>query len=134
VFKKVLVSYNVLCGTRNAITPKKADTKALHGWWKYWRQQGKQFFQGEPRKIKDHDLQKIFDLYSAGIFSGISFEMKNGLPSRMHQLSIAQEVSNIHPTLTNHGVPDSFQLSTAKDPNNYGVPEDGVPDSILLAS
>jgi hypothetical protein len=63
-------------------------------------------------KIKDHDLQNIFDLYSAGIFSGISFEMQNGLPSRMHQLLIAQGVSNIHPSLTNHGVPDSFQLPT----------------------
>jgi hypothetical protein len=94
----------------------------------------KQFLQGGPSKIKEHDLHKILDLYSAGIFSGISFEMENGLPSRMHQLSIAQGVSSIHPTLTNHGVPDSFRLSTAKDPNNYGVPEDGVPDSILLAS
>jgi hypothetical protein len=92
------------------------------------------FCTGEPSKIKDHDLQKIFDLYSAGIFSGISFEIQNGLPSRMHQLSITQRVSNSHPTLTNHGVPDSFQLSTAKDPNNYGVLVDGVPASILLAS
>jgi hypothetical protein len=81
VFEKHFVSYNVLRGTRNAITPKKADNKALYGWWKYWRQQGKQFLQGGGSKIKDHDLQKIFDLYSAGIFSGISFEMQNGLPS-----------------------------------------------------
>jgi hypothetical protein len=73
---------------------------------------------------------QIFDLYSAGIFSGISFEIQNGLPSRMHQLSIAQGVSNIHPMLTNHGVPDSFQLPTAKYPNNYGVLGDGVPDSL----
>jgi hypothetical protein len=79
-------------------------------------------------------LQKIFDLYSAGIFSGISFEMQNGLSSRMHQLSTTQGVSNIHPMLTNHGVSDSFQLSTAKDPNNYVVPEDGVPDNFSLAS
>jgi hypothetical protein len=92
------------------------------------------FAGGGGSKIKDHDLQKIFGLYSAGIFSSILFEMQNGLPSRMHQLSIAQGVANIHPTLTNHGVPDSFQLSTAKDPNNYGVPEDGVPDSIVLVS
>jgi hypothetical protein len=134
VFEKHLVSYNVLRGTRNAITPKKADKKAIHGWCKYWRQQGKQFLQGEPSKIKDHDLQKIFDLYSAGIFSSISFEMQNALPSRMHQLPITQGVSNSHPTLTNHGVPYSFQLSTAKDPNNYGVVKDGVADSILLAS
>jgi hypothetical protein len=28
-------------------------------------------FAGGGSKIKDHDLQKIFDLYSAGIFSGI---------------------------------------------------------------
>jgi hypothetical protein len=76
----------------------------------------------------------IFDLYSAGIFSGISFEMQNGLPFRMHQLSSTQGVSNSHPTLTNHSVPGSFQISTAKDPNIYGVVEDGVPDSILLAS
>jgi hypothetical protein len=60
--------------------------------------------------------------------------MENGLPSRMHQLSIAHGVSNIHPSLTNHGIPYSFQLSTAKDPNNYGVLEDGVPDSIYVAS
>jgi hypothetical protein len=86
VFEKHLVSYNVLSRTGNAITPKETDNRALHGWWKYWRQQGKQFLQGGGRKIKDHHLQKIFDLYSAGIFSGISFEMQNGLPSRMHQL------------------------------------------------
>jgi hypothetical protein len=122
-----------LRGTRNAITPKKADNKALHGWWKYWRQQGKQFLQGGPGKIKDHDLQKIFDLYYAGVFSSISFEIQNFLPSRMHQLSITQGVSNIHPTLTNHGVPDSFQLPTAKDPNNFGVVEGGVPVSNLLS-
>jgi hypothetical protein len=35
VFEKHLVSYNVLCGTRNAITPKNANNKALHGWWKF---------------------------------------------------------------------------------------------------
>jgi hypothetical protein len=134
VFENHLVSYNVLRGTRNSITPKKADSKALHGWWKYWSQQGKRFLQGGGRKIKDHNLQKIFNLCSAGIFSGISFEMQNGLPSRMHQLSISQGVAIIHQTLTNHGVIDSFELSTAKDPNNYGVPEDGVPDSIVLAS
>jgi hypothetical protein len=90
--------------------------------------------QGEPSTIKDHDLQKIFVLYSAGIFSGISFEMQNGLPSRMHQLSIAQGVSNIHPSLTYHGVPDIFQLSTDKDPKHYGVTEDGLPDSYSLVS
>jgi hypothetical protein len=89
---------------------------------------------GEPSKIKDHDLQKPFDLYSAGIFSGISFEMQNGLPSRMHKLSIAQGVSNIHPLLTNHGVRDSFQLSTAKDPKHYGLPEDGLSDRYPLVS
>jgi hypothetical protein len=94
----------------------------------------KAFLQGGPSKIKDHDLQKIFDLYSAGIFSGISFKMQNGLPSRMRQLSIAEGVSNIHPSLTNHGVPYSFQISTAKDPKNYGVPEDGLPDSYSLVS
>jgi hypothetical protein len=49
-------------------------------------------------------------------------------------MSITQGVDNIHPTLTNHGVLDSFEFSTAKDPNNYGVLEDGVPDSIVLAS
>jgi hypothetical protein len=36
VFEKHLVSYNVLRGTRNAFTPKKADSKVLCGWWKYW--------------------------------------------------------------------------------------------------
>jgi hypothetical protein len=81
---------------------------------------------GEPSKIKDHDLQKLFDLYSAGIFSGISFEMQNGLPSRMHQLLIAQGVSNTQPVLTNHGVPDSFKPSTTKDPKHYGLPKDGL--------
>jgi hypothetical protein len=64
VFEKHLVAYHVLRGTRNAITPKKADSKALlHGWSKYWRHQGTQFLQGEPRKMKVHDLQNIFDLY-----------------------------------------------------------------------
>jgi hypothetical protein len=90
------------------------------------------FLLGEPSKIKDHNLQKLFDLYSAGIFSGISFEMQNGLPSRMHQLSIAQGVSNTHPLLTNHGVPDSFQPSTAKDPKHYGLPKDGLSDRYPL--
>jgi hypothetical protein len=46
VFKKHLVSYNALRGTRNAFTPKKVNNKALHGWWKYWRQQGKFFLRG----------------------------------------------------------------------------------------
>jgi hypothetical protein len=36
VFEKHMLTYNVLRGTRNAITPKKADSKDLHGWWKYW--------------------------------------------------------------------------------------------------
>jgi hypothetical protein len=99
-----------------------------------WQQQRKQFLKGEPRKIKDHDLHKIFAIYYAGIFRGISFEMQNGLPSRMQQLSIAQGVSNIHPTLTYHGVTCIFQLSTDNDSDTYGVPEDVVLDSILLAS
>jgi hypothetical protein len=60
--------------------------------------------------------------------------MKNGIPSRIHELSITQGVSNILPMSTTHGLPDSFQLSTAKDSNNYEVKEDGVPDSIVLAS
>jgi hypothetical protein len=47
------------------------------------------------------------DLYYAGIFSGISFEMQNSLPSIMYELSTTQ------------GVPDSFQIATAKDPCNY---------------
>jgi hypothetical protein len=66
-----MVSYNALRGTQNVITPKKADNKALHGWWKYWRQQGKHFLQGKSSKLKDHNWQKIFDVYYAGIFSGI---------------------------------------------------------------
>jgi hypothetical protein len=52
----------------------------------------------------------------------------------MHQLSITQGVSNIHPSLTNHSAPDSFQLSTAKEPKHYGVPEDGLPGSYSLVS
>jgi hypothetical protein len=32
VFDNHLVSYNALSGTRNVITPKKANNKALHGW------------------------------------------------------------------------------------------------------
>jgi hypothetical protein len=60
--------------------------------------------------------------------------MQNGLPSGMYQLSITQGLYNIHPSLTNHGVRDSFQLPTAKDPNHYGVPEDGLPDSYSLVS
>jgi hypothetical protein len=79
-------------------------------------------------------LQKIFYLYCAGIFRSILFEMQNGLPSRMHEFSITQGVYNRLPMLTTQGLPDSFQLSTAKDPNNYGVKKDGVPENILLAS
>jgi hypothetical protein len=109
VFENHLASYNSVRGTPNAITPKKADNKVLHGWWKYWRQQGKQFMLGESRKIKDQDWHKFFVLYSAGIFSGISFEIQNGLPSRMYELSIIQ------------GVPNSFQVATAKYPCNYQV-------------
>jgi hypothetical protein len=60
--------------------------------------------------------------------------MKNGLPSRMYQLSITHGVSNSHTTLTYHSVPDSLQLPTANDPNAYGVVEGGVSDSILVAS
>jgi hypothetical protein len=116
-----MVSYNALRGTQNAITPKKSDNKALHGWWKYWRQQGKQFVQGGSSKIKYHDWQKIFDLYSAGIFSGISFEMQSDLPSRMYEFSTTQ------------GVPHSFQVATAKYHCNYEV-NDGVPDSIQVAT
>jgi hypothetical protein len=52
----------------------------------------------------------------------------------MHELSITQGVSNSLPILTTQGLPDSFQLSTAKDPNTYELEEDGVPDIILLAS
>jgi hypothetical protein len=74
---------------------------------------------GESSKIKDQDWQKLFVLYYAGIFSGISFKMQNGLPSQMHEL------------LTIQGVPDSFQVATAKDPCNYEV-NDGVPDSIQV--
>jgi hypothetical protein len=36
VFNNRVLSYNALRGTRNVITPKIADNKALHGWWKYW--------------------------------------------------------------------------------------------------
>jgi hypothetical protein len=60
--------------------------------------------QGESIKIKDHDFQKEFVLYYAGIFSGISFEMQNGLPSRMYELSTTQ------------GVPGSFQVASTKYP------------------
>jgi hypothetical protein len=49
-------------------------------------------------------------------------------------LLIAQGVSNIHPLLTNHGVPDIFQLPTAKDPKHYGLPEDGLPYRYSLVS
>jgi hypothetical protein len=115
VFKHHMASYNALRGTRNTITLKKADNKALHGWWKYWRQQGKQFLLGVSSKTKDKDWQKLFVLYSAGIFSGISFEIQNGLPSRMYELSTIQ------------GVHDSFQVATEKVPCNYEV-NDGVPD------
>jgi hypothetical protein len=134
VFEKHVVSYNVLRGTRNSIMPKKADNKALHGWWKYWRQQGKQFLQGEASKIKDQNWQKIYDLYSAEIFSDNSFEMQNGLPSRMHELSITQGVSDSFQISTTQGLPYSFQLATDNDPNNYEVKEDAVPYSIQLAS
>jgi hypothetical protein len=97
---------------------------------------GETFFAGGGRKIKDQDWQKIFDLYSAGIFSGISFEMQNGLPSRMYELSITQGVPDSFQLSTTRGVPDrhSFEVATAKDPNNYEVNDDVVPDSIQLAT
>jgi hypothetical protein len=121
VFENHLASYNSLRGTRNAITLKKADNKALHGWWTYWRQQGKHFLLGESSKIKDQDWQTLFVLYSAVIFSGISFNMQNGLLSRMYELSTIQ------------GVPESFQVSTTKDPCKYEV-NGGVTDSIQVAT
>jgi hypothetical protein len=52
VFENYLASYNALRGTRNAITPKKADAKALRGWWKYWRQKGYKICLGSPEKSK----------------------------------------------------------------------------------
>jgi hypothetical protein len=120
VFEKHLVLYNTLRGTRNTITPRKAKNKALHGWRKYWRQQGNFFAGGgqqKTSKIKDQDWKKIFDLYSAGIFSCISFEMQNGLPSIMHELSITQEgAPDTFQMSTTQGLPDSFQVATAKDP------------------
>jgi hypothetical protein len=79
--------------------------------------EGLQNMLGESSKIKDQDWQKIFVLYSAGIFSGISFEKLNGLPSQMYELS------------TINGAPDSFQVATAKDPCKYEV-NGGVTDSI----
>jgi hypothetical protein len=87
--------------------------------------------QGGGSKIKDQDWHKIFYLYYAGIFSGISFEMQNGLPSR---ISITQDVPDSFQLSTNQGVPDSLQIATVKDPNNYEVNEDIVSDSIQLAS
>jgi hypothetical protein len=85
-----MVSYIALRGTRNAVTPKKGDTPWLGGG--YWRQQSKQLLQGESRKIKDRDWQKIFHFYSAGTFSGISFEIQSGLPFIMYELSTTQGV------------------------------------------
>jgi hypothetical protein len=90
--------------------------------------------QGGVSKIKDQDWQKIFDYYSAGIFSGISFEMQNGLPSGMCELSIAQDVPASFQLSITQGIPDSFQVATAKDPSNYEVNDDVVPDSIQLAT
>jgi hypothetical protein len=133
VFEKHLVLYNALRGTWNAITSKKADNKALHGWWGYWRQQGKHVLQGGLENQRP-GLAEIFDLYYAGIFSGISFEMQNGLPFRMHELSITQGVSASFQMSTNQILPDSFQVATDKDPNNYEVKEDVVPDNIQLAT
>jgi hypothetical protein len=133
-FLSYVVSYNALSGTRNAITPKKADNTALHGWWKYWSRQGKFFWKGEVSKIKDQDWQKIFDLYSAGIFSGISFEMQNGLPSRMYELSITQGVSDSFQLPIAQGVPDIFQVATEQDPSNYEVNDDVVPGITQLAT
>jgi hypothetical protein len=115
VFENHMVSYNALCGTQNAITPKKADTKVLHGWWKYWRQQGKQVMLGESSKIKDQDWQKLFVLYSAVIFSVISLEMQNGLPPRMYELSTIQGV------LTCQLPSCNCKLQTAKYPCKYEV-------------
>jgi hypothetical protein len=121
VFDNHMASYNALRGTRNAIIPKKADNKALHGWWEYWKQYGKFFLLGESNKIKDQDWHTLFVLYSAGIFSGISFQIQNGLPSIMCKLS------------TIKGLPDSFHFATAKDPINYEA-TDGVPESIQVAT
>jgi hypothetical protein len=134
VFEKHLVSYNVLRGTQNAITRKKSDSKALHGWWKDVRQQGKQFLEGGAAKSKTTICRK-YSIYILQAYSAV-FHLKCKMAFYLEctNFSISQGVYNIHPMLTDHGVPDSFQLSTAKDPNNYGVPEDGVPDSILLAS
>jgi hypothetical protein len=75
-------------------------------------------FAGGAGKIKDQDWKKILYLYSASIFSGISFEMKNGVPSRMHELAITQVVSDSFQMSTTQGVSDSFKVVTAKDPNN----------------
>jgi hypothetical protein len=85
-------------------------------------------------KIKGQNWQNIFDLYSAGIFSGISFEMQNGLPSQMYMLAITQGVPVSFQLSITQGVPGSFQVETAKDPSNYEANDDVVPDSIQFAT
>jgi hypothetical protein len=76
---------------------------------------------GLPRNIKDQDWKKMFVLYAAGTFCGISFYMQNGLPSRMYQLSITQDVPYSHQFAITQGVPDTLHVATAKDPSNYEV-------------
>jgi hypothetical protein len=49
----------------------------------------------------------------------------------MCELSITQGVPDSFQLSTDQGVPDSLQVANAKDPNNYEVNEDVVPDSIL---
>jgi hypothetical protein len=73
VFEKHLVSYNVLRGTGMQSLPRKPTARPSMGGGNIGDNKESNFLQGEPSKIKDHDLQKLFDLYSAGIFSCISF-------------------------------------------------------------
>jgi hypothetical protein len=55
------------------------------------------------------------------LFETISFQMQNGLPSRMYELSTTQ------------GVHDSLQVTTEKYPCNYEI-NDGATDIIQVAT
>jgi hypothetical protein len=109
------------------LRPRKPTTRPSTAGGNIGDNRGNNFCRGGASKIKDQDWQKIFYLYYSGIFSGISFEMQNGLPSRMHEFSITQGVSDSFQMSTTQGLTDSFQVATAKDPHNYELKEDGIP-------
>jgi hypothetical protein len=94
VFENHMASYNALRGTWNAITPKKADNKALHGWWKYWRQQGKHFLLGAPAKSK----MKIGRNYSFYIQQAYLVVCPSKCKMAFHPECMSCQLSRLHLT------------------------------------